>query len=45
MNLTAKYALTLQAALQYRLDDDPLGRDRNNYTDDHFLYGSAQLKF
>jgi iron complex outermembrane receptor protein len=45
MNLTAKYALTLQAALQYRLDDDPLGRDRNNYTDDHFVYGSAQLKF
>jgi iron complex outermembrane receptor protein len=45
MNLTEEHTLTLQAAMQYRLDDDPLGRNKNNYSDDHFVYGSAQLKF
>jgi iron complex outermembrane receptor protein len=45
INLTEQYTLTLQAAMQYRFDDDPLGRNRNFYTDDHFVYGSAQLKF
>jgi iron complex outermembrane receptor protein len=43
--LTGDLALTLQAAMQYRFDDDPLGRSRNNYVDDHFLYGSAQVNF
>ena len=45
LNLSQDYALTLQGAVQYRFDDDPLGRDRNFYSDDHFVYGSAQLKF
>lgn len=43
--ITNDLALTLQAAMQYRFDDDPLGRSRNNYVDDHFLYGSAQVNF
>lgn len=51
LNATQKYKLddeyivTLQAALQYRFDDDPLGRNKNNYTDKHFIYASAQFAF
>lgn len=45
INLADNYTLILQAAIQYRFDDDPLGRSKNNYTDDHFVFGSAAIKF
>jgi len=35
----------LQSALQYRFDDDPLVRDKNNYEDDYLIYVSGQVKF
>lgn len=43
--LDEDYVLTLQAAVQYRFDDDPIGRNKNNYLDKHFIYASAQLAF
>ncbi|MFY0642539.1 MAG: TonB-dependent receptor, partial [Bermanella sp.] len=43
--LPSGYTLTLQSALQYRFDDDPLVRDKNNYEDDYLIYVSGQVKF
>ena len=37
--------LTLQVAVQHRLDDDPLGRPKNNYTDDTFAFASVAYRF
>ncbi|MFT5592483.1 MAG: iron complex outermembrane receptor protein [Oceanicoccus sp.] len=43
--LSSGHTVTLQSALQYRLDNDPLVRDKNNYDDDYLIYVSGQLKF
>lgn len=45
MVISPGYVFTLESTLQYRIDDDPLVRDKNNYEDDHFVYVSGQLKF
>ncbi|MEY8204949.1 MAG: TonB-dependent receptor, partial [Bermanella sp.] len=41
LSLASAQQLKLQAALQYRLDDDPLLYDDNNYADDLHLYASV----
>lgn len=43
--IASGYALTVQSVLQYRLDNDPLVRDKNNYDDDYLFYVNGQLKF
>ncbi len=45
VNLANGLEMVLQAALQYRLDNDPLVRSKNNYNDDHHIYGSARFNF
>jgi iron complex outermembrane receptor protein len=45
MILDDHYQLTLQAALQYRIDDDPLLYQKNNYDDKAHYYASVQLSF
>ncbi|MEH6345185.1 MAG: TonB-dependent receptor [Bermanella sp.] len=43
--LNSGYQLKLQAATQYRLDDDPLLYSKNIYEDKLFAYVSAELNF
>ena len=43
--LSDSYSLKLQSTVQYRLDDDPLLFQRNNYEDKEHYYLSAQLNF
>jgi len=43
--LNSGYQLKLQAATQYRLDDDPLLYNKNIYEDKLFAYVSAELNF
>ena len=45
LTLNPGYQLKLQAATQYRLDDDPLLYDKNVYEDKLFAYVSAELSF
>lgn len=45
MNLQAGSLLTLEANLQYRFDNDPLVRDKNNYDDDYLVYVTGKIKF
>lgn len=39
------YTLTLEGNMQYRFDDDPIVRDKNNYDDKYLVYISGKLKF
>lgn len=39
------YTFTLEGNIQYRFDDDPLVRDKNNYDDKYLVYVSGQMKF
>jgi iron complex outermembrane receptor protein len=39
------YQLTLQSAVQYRIDDDPLLYQKNNYNSKEHYYMSVQLSF
>ena len=43
--IQSAYTLTLEGNLQYRFDDDPLVRDKNNYDDKYLVYISGKLKF
>ena len=43
--LSHEYQLKLQGALQYRLDNDPLLYNNNNYSDDLHAYASMELSF
>ncbi len=43
--LPHSYQIKLQAALQYRLDDDALLYGNNNYSDDLHAYASMELNF
>lgn len=45
MPLSSGNQLTLQGTVQHRLDEDPLGRSKNNYTDDTFAYASVAYRF
>lgn len=45
IDITPDYHLKLQATVQYRLDDDPLLFQRNNYEDKEHYYLTAQLNF
>lgn len=36
---------TLEGNLQYRIDDDPLVRDKNNYDEKYLFYMSGRIKF
>ena len=39
------YSLNVSGVVQHRLDNDPLSRNKNNYTDDSLFYGSVQFNF
>ena len=43
--LSSGNELTLQGTIQHRLDEDPLGRGKNNYIDDTFAYASVAYRF
>ncbi len=43
--LNHSYQVKWQAAMQYRLDDDPLLYSNNRYSDDLHLYASVELNF
>ncbi|WP_283787109.1 TonB-dependent receptor plug domain-containing protein [Bermanella sp. WJH001] len=45
VKLHENYTLELKGTLQYRLDDDPLLYEANNYDDKEHYYFSAQLNF
>lgn len=45
VGIAEKQNLQFKLNLQYRFDDDPLNRTKNNYSDDYLLYGSIAYKF
>ncbi|EAT12125.1 TonB-dependent receptor [Bermanella marisrubri] len=45
IRLMAEQGVELKLNMQYRLDDDPLNRPKNNYADDYLFYGSIAYRF
>lgn len=43
--MAGNQTLQFKLNLQYRFDDDPLNRTKNNYSDDYLIYGSLAFKF